>query len=59
MNFEHSDKVKKLQEKLSIFMNEHVYHNEDVYKKQVEEGGRWCIPPIMEELKAKAKSEGL
>ncbi|MDB2697234.1 acyl-CoA dehydrogenase family protein [Alphaproteobacteria bacterium] len=59
MNFEHSDKVKKLQEKLSIFMNEHVYHNEDVYKKQVEEGGRWCIPPIMEELKANAKSEGL
>ena len=59
MNFEHSDKVKKLQEKLSIFMNEHVYHNEDVYKKQVEEGGRWCIPAIMEELKAKAKAEGL
>ena len=29
-------------------MNENVYKNEDVYKKQVEEGGRWCIPAIME-----------
>jgi acyl-CoA dehydrogenase len=59
MNFDYSDKVKKLQEKLTDFMNENVYKNEDVYKKQVEEGGRWCIPAIMEELKAKAKSEGL
>ena len=59
MNFDYSDKVKKLQEKLTDFMNENVYKNEDVYKKQVEEGGRWCIPAIMEELKAKAKAEGL
>ncbi len=59
MNFDYSDKVKKFQEKLTDFMNENVYKNEDVYKKQVEEGGRWCIPAIMEELKAKAKSEGL
>jgi acyl-CoA dehydrogenase len=59
MNFDYSDKVKKLQEKLNDFMNENVYKNEDVYKKQVEEGGRWCIPAIMEELKAKAKTEGL
>jgi acyl-CoA dehydrogenase len=59
MNFDYSDKVKKLQEKLTDFMNENVYKYEDVYKKQVEEGGRWCIPAIMEELKAKAKAEGL
>ncbi|MDB9771472.1 acyl-CoA dehydrogenase family protein [Alphaproteobacteria bacterium] len=59
MNFDYSDKVKKLQEKLTDFMNENVYKNEDVYKKQVEEGSRWCIPAIMEELKAKAKTEGL
>ena len=59
MYFEHSDKVKKLQEKVTDFMNQYVYKNEEVYNKQVEDGGRWCIPPIMEELKAKAKSEGL
>ena len=40
MNFEHSEKVKNLQEKLSIFMNENVYLNEDVYKKEVELGSR-------------------
>ena len=59
MDFENSQKVKDLQEKVTNFMNENVYENEDVYKKQVEEGGRWCIPEIMETLKAKAKSEGL
>ena len=59
MDFENSPKVKDLQEKVTNFMNENVYENEDVYKKQVEEGGRWCIPEIMETLKAKAKSEGL
>ena len=59
MDFEYSQKVKNLQEKVTNFMNESVYENEDVYKKQVEEGGRWCIPEIMETLKAKAKSEDL
>tara|TARA_B100000524_G_scaffold132490_1_gene65881 strand:- start:2686 stop:3888 length:1203 start_codon:yes stop_codon:yes gene_type:complete len=59
MDFENSQKVKDLQEKVTNFMNENVYVNEDVYKKQVEEGGRWCIPEIMETLKVKAKSEGL
>ena len=59
MDFEYSQKVKDLQEKVTNFMNENVYENEDVYKNEVEEGGRWCIPEIMETLKAKAKSEDL
>ena len=59
MDFEYSQKVKDLQEKVTNFMNENVYENEHVYKNEVEEGGRWCIPEIMETLKAKAKSEGL
>ncbi|MDA0763357.1 MAG: acyl-CoA dehydrogenase family protein [Proteobacteria bacterium] len=59
MDFEYSNKVKKLQEKLTNFMNENVYKNEDVYNNQVEDGGRWCVPEIMEELKLKAKAEGL
>ena len=32
MNFENSDKVKDLQEKITNFMNEHVYESEDIYK---------------------------
>ena len=59
MNFEYSDKVKELQEKLTNFMNEHVYNNESVYKEEVEKGGRWCVPKIMEDLKSKAKAQGL
>ena len=59
MDFEYSQKVKDLQEKVTNFMNENVYENENVYKNEVEKGGRWCIPEIMETLKAKAKSEGL
>ena len=59
MDFENSNKVIDLQEKITNFMNEHVYESEDIYKKQVEEGGRWCIPQIMEDLKSKAKSQGL
>jgi acyl-CoA dehydrogenase len=59
MNFENSEKVKDLQEKITDFMNAYVYEAEDVYKNQVEEGGRWCIPQIMEDLKSKAKAQGL
>ena len=59
MNFEYSNKVKDLQDKLTNFMNEHVYKNEVVYKEEVEKGGRWCVPKIMEEMKSKAKSQGL
>ena len=59
MNFDYSDKVKKLQVKVTDFMNENVYKNEDVYKRQIDEGGRWCVPQIMEDLKTEAKSEGL
>ena len=59
MNFEYSKKVKDLQDKLTNFMNEHVYKNEAVYKEEVEKGGRWCVPKIMEDMKSKAKSQGL
>ena len=60
MHFEYSDKVKGLQKKLQAFMDEHVYPNEATYQRQLDEGpSRWDIPPIMEELKAKAKAAGL
>ena len=35
MNFENSEKVKDLQEKITDFMNAYVYEAEDVYKNQV------------------------
>jgi len=59
MNFEYSNKVKDLQDKLTNFMNEHVYKNEAVYKEEVEKGSRWCVPKTMEDMKSKAKEQGL
>ena len=60
MHFEYSTKVKDLQSRVSAFMEAHVYGSEKLFNQQLDEGNtRWKIPPIMEELKAKAKSEGL
>ena len=59
MNFEFSNKVIELQNKLTNFMNENVYKNEEVFEDQLNKNGRWAIPPILDELKEKAKKEGL
>ena len=61
MHFEHTEKVKNLEKKLTEYMEKHVYPNESTYKKQLEaQESRWSeIPPILSELTAKAKEEGL
>lgn len=61
MNFSYSEKVVELQAKLSRFMEENVYPNERLYEEQLNaQTSRWeQVPPIMEELKQKAKAEGL
>ncbi|MDX2033327.1 MAG: acyl-CoA dehydrogenase family protein [Blastocatellia bacterium] len=59
MNFEYTDKVKYLQKKLSSFMDEYIYPNEAAYYEQLNTGERWKVLPVIEELKPKAKAEGL
>ena len=61
MDFSYSNKVLELQKKLTQFMEENVYPNEQLYEEQLnQQESRWSrVPPIMEELKQKAKSEGL
>jgi acyl-CoA dehydrogenase len=61
MNFSYSDKTNELIEKLTAFMNEFVYPNEKVYEEQLTaQKDRWTeVPPIMEQLKTRAKEEGL
>ncbi len=60
MNFDYSGKVKELQKKLSDFMEEYIYPNEKVYAEQIDKHDRFSkIPPIMEELKERAKQAGL
>ncbi|EKN70970.1 acyl-CoA dehydrogenase [Neobacillus bataviensis LMG 21833] len=61
MNFSYSEKVVTLQKKVINFMEEYVYPNEKVYQEQLkQQKTRWSdIPPIMDELKEKAKENGL
>ena len=60
MNFEHSDKVLALIERLALFMDEYIYPNQDTYVQQVREmGDGWTGVPIVEALKPKAKEAGL
>jgi acyl-CoA dehydrogenase len=61
MDFAFSDKVKALQARVGRFMDDHIYPNEQTYRDQVGDGDqRWkTVPPIMEDLKAKAKTAGL
>ena len=40
-------------------MDAHVYPNERRFDEQVDQGGRWQPIPLIEELKAKARAEGL
>src|SRR5579859_2023849 len=58
MEFEFSGKVKDLQRRLQTFMDEHIYPNEQTFFDQVQKNG-WQPVPIIEELKAKARAEGL
>ncbi len=63
MNFELTDRCKELRERLLAFMDEHVYPAEPVYEGQLHEliaaGNPHGHPPVMEELKERARERGL
>jgi acyl-CoA dehydrogenase len=60
MDFELSDRCKELRERLLAFMDEHVYPAEAVYHEQlVASGEPHSHPPVMEELKERARELGL
>jgi acyl-CoA dehydrogenase len=59
MDFDFSPKVKDLQQRVSAFMDAHVYPNEQRFDDEVAEGDRWQPTKVVEELKAKAKAAGL
>jgi acyl-CoA dehydrogenase len=59
MRFEHSAKALDLQNRVSAFMDEHVYPNERLFHRQIAEGDRWQPTAIVEELKPKARAAGL
>jgi acyl-CoA dehydrogenase len=59
MDFTHSDKVKALQDKLAAFMDAEIYPNEARHSREIETGDRWQPTALMEQLKKKARLEGL
>ncbi len=59
MPFDQSAKGRELQQRLAAFMDEHIYPNEQTYRRQIREGDRWQPVPIIEDLKPKARAAGL
>lgn len=63
MNFDYSDKVKNLQQRLRAFMHDHVYPNEARFFQEVEAnraaGNAWVPTTLIEELKPKARAAGV
>ena len=60
MQFEHSEKVQELIQKVDQFLTDNLYPVEEEIQECIDNASdRWTIPPLLEELKAKAKSEGL
>jgi acyl-CoA dehydrogenase len=60
MDADFSPRSLELREKLVAFMDKHVYPNEHRYDEELAaQKTRWQQPPVLEELKAKARAEGL
>src|ERR1044071_4780302 len=59
MDFAYSKRTTDLLARLEAFMDAHVYPNEKRFDDEVEAGGRWAPTRIIEELKGRARAEGL
>jgi len=60
VDFEPTRRSKDLQERLTAFMNERIYPAEQLYREQMNGAANANFhPPILEELKAEARSRGL
>ena len=60
MDFSYNQKTQDLLARLNAFMDEHIYPNEAaLYQQHADLPDRWMVPPMMEELKIKAKEADL
>ena len=56
MDFEHSEKTQDLINQVRTFIDNEVVPAEHTYHEQLEQNP-WKTPPILDELKAKAKAK--
>ncbi len=60
MDFAYSEKTRQMLDRVTSFMDEYIYPSEHELHAQVAEGdSRWQVPPLLEELKDKAKAADL
>ncbi len=63
MDFDYSPRQREWMTRVGDFMERHVCPAEEIYSAQMDEatraGNRWIVVPIVEELKARAKGQGL
>jgi acyl-CoA dehydrogenase len=60
MNFEPSGKVNEFSARLRAFMDEHVHPAENAFREHfATTADKWTTPALVEELKQKARAEGL
>jgi acyl-CoA dehydrogenase len=59
MNFNYSTKSNDLQLRVQAFMDAHIYPNEQNFHNEINSGDRWQPSKLIEDLKDKAKSQGL
>ncbi len=60
MNFDHDEESKAWIERVRRFIAEEIEPAEQLYEQQLAENGRWNgVPPVLEELKSKARAQGL
>ena len=58
MQFDYSPKTQEYMARVSAFMDRHVYPAVAAYKAHHEKD-RWGVNPVLEDVKARAKAEGL
>jgi len=59
VEFSFSARTREYLDKLLAFREAHIRPNEPEFVRQVNQGERWAVVPLMEELKQKAREQGL
>jgi acyl-CoA dehydrogenase len=59
MDFSASEKANEIAQRLTAFMDEHIYPNEQTYIDEINSGDRWEPSELIEQLKDKAREAGL